>query len=80
MGFGGEQSGKVGKMGFNGMQRPSNTPEDAGKVSIGSPNSYRCKSPRYKRARRRQLALIRKGYDLGTNGLLNTSRDKLYDR
>jgi hypothetical protein len=77
---GGEQSGEVGKMGFNGMQRPSSTPEDAGEVSIKWPEPYPCKNPGYKRSRRRQLKIIRQGYDLGTDGFLSTSRDKLYDR
>jgi hypothetical protein len=41
---------------------------------------YKFKNLGYRKTRRRQLALIRKGYDLGTNGVLNTSRDELHDR
>jgi hypothetical protein len=77
---GGEQSGEVEKMGFHGMQRPSNTPEDADEASIKCPKSYRCKSPGYKRARRRQLKIIRQGYDLGSKGALDVPRDELHDR
>jgi hypothetical protein len=38
------------------------------------------KSLGYKRARRRQLKIIRQGYDLGTNGALDVPRDELHDR
>lgn len=34
----------------------------------------------YKKAKRRQLKLLEKGFDLGTQGKISLSRDKLHER
>ena len=34
----------------------------------------------YRKARARQLKLLKEGYDLGTKGKITTSREDLYDR
>lgn len=34
----------------------------------------------YNRARKRQLKLLQKGLDLGTKGLIKTTREEIYER
>ena len=34
----------------------------------------------YNRARKRQLKLLQEGLDLGTNGLIKTTREEIYER
>ncbi len=35
---------------------------------------------RYERSRRRHMAILEQGYDLGTRGRVRTSRDELHER